>query len=393
MDNLIEVQGTSIQIKEYKGKRAVTFKDIDTIHQRPIGTASRYFNQNMTQFVEGEDFIIDNDRQIKTGNHGMKVFTVSGYTLLVKPFITDKDNTVMRDMLNKYFVEISGEKDTVNDEVMAESNNLQIFNNPEFGQVRMVEIDSKPYLVANDVAKALGYTIPKDAVARHCKGALKHRYLTGGGEQDLKIIPEGDVYRLIIKSQLPSAERFEKWVFDEVLPTIHKTGSYDMKQESVQQVVTETAQKESIYLEAARIIATQPDSKELVINCLRHIIPDIDLTRYEIQEKTEEDATNKSNTIIEVYRSTDKMALSSPINANRKYSKPFNHSMFHNYLVEHQVKIYWLQVEIGCSSGCISKWRYGQSKPIEHYRIRICKALNLSEGYFDNTKRVRRIKE
>ena len=107
-------------------------------------------------------------------------------------------------------------------------NELRIFENPEFGNVRTMEIDGKPYFVANDVAKALGYAVPKDAVARHCKGALKHRYLTDGGEQEVKIIPEGDIYRLVIKSQLPNAEKFERWVFDDVLPTIRKHGLYAM---------------------------------------------------------------------------------------------------------------------------------------------------------------------
>lgn len=107
-------------------------------------------------------------------------------------------------------------------------NELRIFENSEFGNVRTMEIDGKPYFVANDVAKALGYAVPKDAVARHCKGALKHRYLTDGGEQEVKIIPEGDIYRLVIKSQLPNAEKFERWVFDDVLPTIRKHGLYAM---------------------------------------------------------------------------------------------------------------------------------------------------------------------
>ena len=105
-------------------------------------------------------------------------------------------------------------------------NEIKIFNNKEFGSVRIVDIDGKTYFVANDVAKALGYSVPKDAVTRHCKGALKQRYLTEGGEQELKIIPEGDIYRLIIKSKLSSADKFERWIFDEIIPTIRKTGGY-----------------------------------------------------------------------------------------------------------------------------------------------------------------------
>ena len=105
-------------------------------------------------------------------------------------------------------------------------NDLQIFNNDSFGSVRTVEIDGKPYFIGNDVAKALGYAVPKDAISRHCKGALKHRYLTDGGEQEVKVIPEGDIYRLVIKSQLPKAEEFEHWIFDDVIPTIRKHGMY-----------------------------------------------------------------------------------------------------------------------------------------------------------------------
>lgn len=112
-------------------------------------------------------------------------------------------------------------------------NELQIFNSEEFGEVRTVEIDRKPYFVANDVARALGYKRPADAVTAHCKGSVKHRYLTDGGEQELKVIPEGDIYRLTVRSKLPSAERFERWVFDEVIPSIRKNGGYIAGQENM----------------------------------------------------------------------------------------------------------------------------------------------------------------
>ena len=112
-------------------------------------------------------------------------------------------------------------------------NEVQVFNSADFGSVRTIEIDGKPYFVANDVAKALGYSVPKDAVSRHCKGALKRRYLTEGGEQEVKIIPEGDVYRLVIKSQLPKADEFEHWIFDEVIPSIRKNGGYIANQENL----------------------------------------------------------------------------------------------------------------------------------------------------------------
>lgn len=103
---------------------------------------------------------------------------------------------------------------------------IQVFNNSDFGSIRSFEENGKTLFVASDVAKALGYSRPADAVSAHCKGSVKRRLPTEGGMQDVKVIPEGDVYRLITHSKLPSAEKFESWVFDDVLPTIRKTGSY-----------------------------------------------------------------------------------------------------------------------------------------------------------------------
>jgi prophage antirepressor-like protein len=103
---------------------------------------------------------------------------------------------------------------------------LQIFSNEEFGEVRMTEIDGKPYFVATDVATALGYINPRKAVNDHCKGVTKRDTPTSSGVQQMSYINEGDLYRLIMKSKLPSAEKFESWVMDEVLPSIRKTGSY-----------------------------------------------------------------------------------------------------------------------------------------------------------------------
>lgn len=105
-------------------------------------------------------------------------------------------------------------------------NNIEIFRNAEFGEIRMLEIDNKLYFVAKDVAKALEYSNPRDAISRHCRGVVKHDTPTSSGIQSMSYINEGDLYRLISHSKLPSAERFETWVFDDVLPTIRKTGGY-----------------------------------------------------------------------------------------------------------------------------------------------------------------------
>ena len=100
------------------------------------------------------------------------------------------------------------------------------FHNSEFGSIRMIEDGGRLLFSGIDVAFALGYAKPRNAINVHCKGALKRGVLTSGGVQPMIFIPEGDVYRLITKSRLKSAQNFEKWVFDEVLPAIRKTGGY-----------------------------------------------------------------------------------------------------------------------------------------------------------------------
>lgn len=110
-------------------------------------------------------------------------------------------------------------------------NELQIFQSEEFGQVRTVDVDGKTYFVGKDVASALGYINPRDAISRHCKGVVKHDSFKEGG-QEIALLPEGDIYRLIIKSQLESADKFERWIFDEVIPQIRQTGGYQIKRMS-----------------------------------------------------------------------------------------------------------------------------------------------------------------
>ena len=105
--------------------------------------------------------------------------------------------------------------------------NIEIFNSEEFGSVRIIEENNSFLFCASDVAKALGYSNIHSALQRHCKGVVKRDTVTSTrGVQALTYIPEGDVYRLIVHSKLPSAERFERWVFDEVLPSLRKNGIY-----------------------------------------------------------------------------------------------------------------------------------------------------------------------
>ena len=107
-------------------------------------------------------------------------------------------------------------------------NQMEIFSNQEFGSIRTFEQDGKVLFCGKDIAKALGYQRTADAITAHCKGVCVLPTPSNGGIQRMKFIPEGDVYRLIVHSKLPSAERFERWVFDEVLPSIRKHGAYQL---------------------------------------------------------------------------------------------------------------------------------------------------------------------
>ena len=110
-------------------------------------------------------------------------------------------------------------------------NGLQIFTKREFGSVRVVEYEGEPWFVASDVAKALGYADPSRAVVEHCKKQKKSTILVNnqyGNTTPLNqsIIPESDVYRLVMRSNLPSAVEFQDWICEEVIPAIRKTGAY-----------------------------------------------------------------------------------------------------------------------------------------------------------------------
>ncbi len=114
-------------------------------------------------------------------------------------------------------------------------NELEIFEHPKFGQIRTITEDGKTLFCGKDVASALGYKNTREAINRHCKGVVKRDGVSLTTNQhgtsteqtvEMSFIPEGDIYRLAAKSELPGAGEFESWIFDEVLPSIRKHGAY-----------------------------------------------------------------------------------------------------------------------------------------------------------------------
>lgn len=107
-------------------------------------------------------------------------------------------------------------------------NELKVFSSTEFGELGVMLIDGKEWFPATQCARILGYSDPFKAIKLHCnsEGWVNCPVLINGGTQQVKYINEGNLYRLIVSSKLPQAEKFERWVFDEVLPSIRHNGGY-----------------------------------------------------------------------------------------------------------------------------------------------------------------------
>lgn len=137
-------------------------------------------------------------------------------------------------------------------------NEMQVFQNSEFGELGVLELEGKPWFPANRCAKVLGYKRPNDALHAHCRYTAKYRIphpQNPSKEIEVNFIPEGDLYRLITHSKRPGAERFEKWVFDEVLPSIRKTGGYE-SQAALGHLVEQLTQVTAALMQVASIMAT-----------------------------------------------------------------------------------------------------------------------------------------
>ena len=133
---------------------------------------------------------------------------------------------------------------------------LKIFNNPEFGEIRTVEVAGEPWMVGKDVALALGYSDTSDALKKHVdpEDKLTRRFADSGQNREMYIINESGLYSLVLSSKLPGAKKFKRWVTSEVLPSIRKTGHYTAKpMTEYQQMMAETRRRNA-RVQSARIL-------------------------------------------------------------------------------------------------------------------------------------------
>ena len=156
--------------------------------------------------------------------------------------------------------------------------NLKVFENDEFGQLSVIVKNNKEYIEAIEVATILGYSNPRDAINRHCDKdgvVFSDVGVVTGFRKDnsqafqvvtKKFIDEGNLYRLIIKSKLPSAKRFEKWIMDEVLPSLRKHGAY-MSEE----VINKTLDDPDFIIEMATKLKYEREQRRLLQEKAEHL--------------------------------------------------------------------------------------------------------------------------
>lgn len=160
----------------------------------------------------------------------------------------------------------------INAVVAATSTKIEIFNNPSFGNIRaFADENGEPWFCVNDVATALGYVNPRNALEKHCKekGVAKRDTPTSGGLQVMTYINEANMYRLVFGSKLETAEQFQDWVVEDVLPTLRKTGSYSVTKNPVDVVVYSDNPLERC--KALTAILEKQEEEKLLLEQQKHI--------------------------------------------------------------------------------------------------------------------------
>ena len=170
---------------------------------------------------------------------------------------------------------------------METNNKLAIFSNPDFGEVRTLEINGEPWFVGRDVATSLGYAVPQKALREHVDGddVLKWNITDSlGREQETAIINESGLYSLIMSSKMEKAKEFKRWVTSEVLPSIRKTGSYDIRKDSRELDIEEKkadAMLEDVRIRKAELLMKMstlnisPQASQALVSCASEVLTGI----------------------------------------------------------------------------------------------------------------------
>lgn len=394
MGEVIVIDGIGIPVREYEGQRVLTLRNIDVVHKRSGGTAGRYFSQNKTRFREKKDFFLIKDEKLLSVE---KVFTLSGYEILTKCYLaSERDMSVQREVIDAYFTVAEESEKTLEPTgttTMEEQNGLMVFENKAMGiRLRTVLNDDGSISVsAEDTAIGFGWT----TVATSGNEVVRWSRFNGFceelgfprkcGKDDY--IPESLYYLLGMKANNERAQKFQRWLALDVIPQIRKTGGYKADPEKLEeppkaeepmpQKVTEY--DPAIYLEAAKIVAQCPDSRENVLNCLRHVVPDIDVETQPVHEilEVKTELTTKQTETVKVKQTQKK-------NPNPKYFKvgvPCDVAKLKRTMERKNISDSRMALMSELSITTVKNILAEKHQPTIETRTKFCRALHVSDDY------------
>lgn len=248
------------------------------------------------------------------------------------------------------------------------TNQIQVFNNTEFGNIRTLEINGEPYFVGKDVATALGYKETAKAVREHVDADDKGVSVldTPGGKQQITVINESGLYSLIFASKLPSAKRFKRWVTSEVLPMLRKTGKYSLTDDEPEQPPVSLKER----MEIAKLIAKTPKNRLHMVAKIFEPVLGVEITPQIDISPTEIDPEEATEIIVEFIESYDNSIL-------REFedgSKALNNKLFKDFLGKRKVNFYKL-TKILANTGVIRQEDDGRISSVIYYQNKTVRAI------------------
>lgn len=390
MGAVIVIDGIGIPVREYEGQRVLTLRNIDVVHKRSGGTAGRYFSQNKTRFREKKDFFLIKDEKLLSVE---KVFTLSGYEILTKCYLaSERDMNVQREVIETYFIVAEESVESAGTTTMEEQNGLMIFENKAMGiQLRTIlNGDGSISVSAEDTAIGFGWIRDKngkdyvmwDRFNGFCEElGFPHKC----GKDDY--IPESLYYLLGMKANNERARKFQRWLALDVIPQIRKTGGYKAEPEKMEEPpkLEEPKPQEvreydpAIYLESAKIVAQLPESREYVLNCLRHVVPDIDVETQPVQEilEVKTELTTKQTETVKVKQTQKK-------NPNPKFFKvgvPCDVAKLKRTMERKNISESRMALMSELSITTVKNILAEKHQPTIETRTKFCRALKVSDDY------------
>lgn len=390
MGAVIVIDDIGIPVREYEGQRVLTLRNIDVVHKRSGGTAGRYFSQNKTRFREKKDFFLIKDEKLLSVE---KVFTLSGYEILTKCYLaSERDMNVQREVIETYFTVAEESVESAGTTTMEEQNGLMIFENKAMGiQLRTIlNGDGSISVSAEDTAIGFGWIRDKngkdyvmwDRFNGFCEElGFPHKC----GKDDY--IPESLYYLLGMKANNERARKFQRWLALDVIPQIRKTGGYKAEPEKMEEPpkLEEPKPQEvreydpAIYLESAKIVAQLPESREYVLNCLRHVVPDIDVETQPVQEilEVKTELTTKQTETVKVKQTQKK-------NPNPKFFKvgvPCDVAKLKRTMERKNISESRMALMSELSITTVKNILAEKHQPTIETRTKFCRALKVSDDY------------